>query len=173
MVEIADGRTAAAAPTLRVRVRTGDAELTVAVARDLVSELAPEEAAIFGPISVAFLEGRGLTQAPRDEMLGSGGGEVIVPLSPVVLMVVGEVVLYLRTELAKAAARQTVSALEAMVRSLFRKFHSESAGPVPKLTREQLLEVRRLAYETARASGLQEKPARLLADATIGGLVVS
>jgi hypothetical protein len=60
------------------------------------------------------------------------------------------------------------------VRSLFRKFQpgDRAVAPVPGLTRQQLAEVRSLAFEKATALGIREARAQLLADATVGSLTV-
>ncbi len=154
----------------------GDRELIVGVSRDLVMALAPEEGAIFRPVSVAYFEDPArLRQAPKDDMLGFGAGDAVMFLTPVALSVLTDVVVYLRSELAKAAAKDAANTLDNMVRSLFRRFHRDDHGsaPVPALTREQLVEVRRRAFEKATALGIHEARAQLLADATVGSLVVS
>jgi len=103
-----------------------------------------------------------------------GVGEAVIFLTPVALSVVSDVVVYLRGELAKAAARDAAGALDDMVRSLFRRFHGgEASAQVPGLTREQIAEVRRLAFEKARLLGVSEARSQLLADATAGSLVLA
>src|SRR5262249_51138479 len=102
------------------------------------------------------------------DMVGFGG-DVAVALAPVVLVVVGEVLVHLRQELARAAARGVADAIDERVRGLFRR--SPAAVPVPPLTTDQLAEVRRLAFEKARAMRLSEVRAHLLADALVGSLV--
>ncbi len=151
-----------------------DRELIVAVSRDLIADVAPEERVIFGPLSAAYLQGRRLSTTAKDDMLGTGLGEVVTPLTPIALSVVGEVLVYLRSELARTAAKEAAGAIDEVVRGLFRRFHrSDRAVAVPGLTGPQLTEVRRMAFETARAAGINERRARLLADAIIGCLVVS
>jgi len=151
-----------------------DRELIVVVARDLVAATAPEEIPLFRPMSAAYFDApERLGQAPRDDMLGFGGGEVVVALTPVVLSVVGEVLVYLRHELAQAAAKDMTGAVDGGVHSLFRRFHgSHPAAPPAALSTAQLAEVGRLAFERARAMRISEGRARLLADAVVGSLVL-
>lgn len=155
---------------------TDDRDLIVAVSRDVVTSIAPEESVLFRPVSAAYFEHpERLSRGPRDDMLGFGVGEVVVTLTPVVLTVVSETIVYLRGELAKTVARDAVAALDVKVKALFRRFHQGQgpAEPVPALSHDQLAEVRRLAFEKARVMRLSEERANLLADAVVGSLAVA
>jgi hypothetical protein len=152
-----------------------DRELIVAVSRDLVASIAPEESALFRPLSIAHFEHpERRARAQKDDMLGFGSGEVVVALTPVVLTVVGETLVYLRAELAKTVAHDTAAVLDAKVKALFHRSRpaDQPAGALPALSREQLAEVRRRAVQEARVLRLSEARANLLADALVGSLVL-
>jgi len=153
-----------------------DRELVVAVSRDIVTSIAPEESVLFRPLSIAYLERPdSLSRSPKEDMLGFGIGEAIVPLTPVALAVVSEVLVYLRSELAKTVAHDAAAALDDKLKALFHRLH-QGARPneaMPALSGEQLAEVRRLAFEKARVLRIPEARASLLADAVVGSLVLS
>jgi hypothetical protein len=153
-----------------------DRELVLEVSRELVASLAPEEMPLFRPVSTAFFaDPRRLSSESRDDMLGFGPGEAVTLITPVVISVVVEVIGLVRSELARDASRQVAQGVEDVVRRLFRK-PGEGHAPqpaAPELTREQLARVRSVAFEKARQGGLGERRAQLLADATVGSLVLS
>jgi|SRR6266700_1914737 len=67
--------------------------------------LAPGDGAVFRPISAAYFEDPAhLRQGPKDDMLGFGAGEAVTFLTSVALSVMTDVVVYLCSELAKAAS---------------------------------------------------------------------
>jgi hypothetical protein len=154
-----------------------DRELIVTVSRDLVAAVAPEEMALFRPISTAYFDAPDkLSRKPGDDMLGFGAGEVVTVLTPVVLSVVADLLVYLRREVAQTAAKDATGAVDEGVRALFHRFRGgehQATAAVPGLTHEQLVEIRRLAFEKARAMRLSEARAGLLADAMVGSLAVS
>jgi hypothetical protein len=141
----------------------------------VVAAVAPEEIPLFRPLSDAYFDHPDrLPRRPKDEMLGFGVGEFVVPLTPVALMVVSETLVYLRGELAKSAARHAAGALEAELKALLRRFHTGDRPPesVPALSPQQLAEVRRRVIERARRMGLSEARAGLLGDAVVGSLAL-
>jgi hypothetical protein len=153
-----------------------DRVLVVEVSRDLVAALAPGEMAVFRPVSVAYFEDPArLKSETGDAMLGFGPGEVVMLLTPIVLSVMGEVISYLRSDIARALPRAMANTVEDGVRGVFQKFHGGEArpAPVPGLTRDQLSRVRSIAFEKARQGGMSENRANLLADATVGSLVLA
>jgi hypothetical protein len=153
-----------------------DRVLVVEVSRDLVASLAPGEMAVFRPVSNAYFDDPGrLSSETGDAMLGFGPGEVVMLLTPIVLSVMGEVIGYLRSDIAKALPRAMTDTVEDGLRGVFRKFHGAGGAPapVPGLTHEQLSRVRAIAFEKARQGGMSENRAQLLADATVGCLVLA
>jgi hypothetical protein len=148
----------------------------IEVSRDLVASLAPEEMALFRPVSSAFFEDpRRLSSESKDDMLGFGVAEVVTLDTPVVLSVVMEVITLIRSELARESSQAVSKSLEVGVRGMFRRVRGGHAPPpaVPGLTRDQLARVRSVAFEKARQGGIGEHRAQLLADATVGSLVLS
>ena len=100
---------------------------------------------------------------------------MVTLVTPVVISVVMEVIGLIRSELARDSSHQVTQSVEDGVRGLFRKVRGGDAPPhaVPGLTREQLARVRSVAFEKARQGGMGEHRAQLLADATVGSLVLS
>jgi hypothetical protein len=155
---------------------TSERSLVVEVSRDLVATLAPGEMAVFRPVSTAFYDDPAkLRSETGDAMLGFGPGEVVILITPVVLTVMGEVVSFLVSEVGKALPQAMSTSIDGGVRALFRKFHSPGDAPsaVHGLTHDQLARVRSIAFEKARQGGVSEHRAELLADATVGSLVLA
>jgi hypothetical protein len=98
-----------------------------------------------------------------------------VLLTPVVLAVMGPVIDFLRSEIAKALPQALSKVVEEGVRGLFRKFHEGdgAASALPALTHEQLSRVWSIAFEKARQARITESRAKLIADAVVGSLVLS
>jgi hypothetical protein len=152
-----------------------DRELIVAVSRALVASIAPEESALFRPLSTAHFEHpERRARAQKDDMLGFGSGEVVAAVTPVVLTVVGQTLVYLRAELAKTVAHDAAAVLDAKVKALFHSSRpgDQPAGALLALSREQLAGVRGRAIQEAIVLGLSEERANLLADALVGSLVL-
>jgi hypothetical protein len=145
------------------------------LARQLVSRSAPQELPLFRATSEAYfadpektLERRG----ERDEMLGFGVEAAAVLVTPVALEIAKQVAFFLATQFRDAAKKESGQAIGDLVRRLFRRDEEEAAREQepPPLTRDQLDEVRRIAFERARQLDLSEDRAGLLADAVVGSL---
>jgi len=159
-----------------------DRELIVEVSRDVVAAVAPEEMVLFRPMSTAYFDSPDrLAQAPKDDLLGFGAGDAVVALTPVALSVMSAVLTYLRREVAQATNKEVTQIIDEQLHALFRRFHRREPGappapapaaPAPGLSKEQLAEVGRLAFEHARAMHVPQGRARLLADAVVGSLVL-
>jgi hypothetical protein len=154
-----------------------DPELLSEVARGVLAEVAPDELPMFGLASDAFLKdpSRAAGGGNDDEMLGFGGGELEL-LTPVVLTVTSGVISFLVTTVLTAAKAESQTIIQARVRQLFKRFGSGDSQPKPAglgLTREQLVEVRRVAFEIASRTGVTAAQAALVADSTVGQLVIA
>jgi hypothetical protein len=155
-----------------------DPELVSEVARGILADVAPDELPMFGMASEAFLKdpSRAAGRGNDDEMLGFGGGELEL-LTPVVLTVTSGVVSFLVTTLLTAAKAESQAIIQQRVRQLFKRFGSgDPSQPKPAglaLTREQLVEVRRVAFEIATRTGVTAAQAALVADSTVGQLVIA
>jgi hypothetical protein len=162
--------------------KTGDDELVVEVARELVARTAPQELPRFRATSAAYLDDPQKVlraKGGRDEMLGFGVEAAVLFLTPVALEVAKTVVSYLAAEIRGVVEKETSDAIARRVHGLF---HRSESGPeddpaVPSamrgLTEEQLARVHDLALEKARALQLPEAQAGLLADAMVGSLAVT
>ena len=153
-------------------------QLAADVARDLVSQMAPQEMPLFRANSEAYFKDPQKvldSQTGKDDMLGFGTGEVVAYLTPVVLSISVEVIKFLTEEVRKSLQSESSSVINDVVKGMFSKFRPPAAQaeqPAPvSLTVEQLREVRRLAFEKARQLRVSEARATQLADSLIGGLV--
>lgn len=99
-------------------------QLIADVSRDVVAQLAPHEMPVFRPVSQAFFQQpeRALAQAgDGDQMLGFGAGEVVQLLTPVVLAVATEVLLFVAQEAKKTARTEGVELANAWITGAFRR----------------------------------------------------
>jgi hypothetical protein len=147
---------------------TGRDELVSDVARELVSRLAPEEIPLFPATSRAFFAAP--ARHTPEQLVGPELAPLVVLMTPVILSVVAEVAKQVSARVGDAATRQGADALH----RLFHRPASTPAGPVPdpspRLTAEQLAEIRRIAVATAIQMHLPEDRANLLAEAIVGSL---
>jgi hypothetical protein len=157
-----------------------DPALVSDIAREIIEDVAPDELPMFGMASRAYLsnpERINASGGAADEMLGFGGGEIEM-LTPVIFSVTSAVVSFLVAAVVSAAKSETESVVKAQVRQMFKRFTPAAVAATPAasapitLTREQLIEVRRVAYDVASGSGLPANQAALLADSTIGQLAL-
>ena len=148
------------------------------VARELVVRTAPEELPLFRATSEAYfadpdkaLERRG----GRDEMLGFGVEAAAILITPIALDVAKRVAVFLAAQLSDSVKKESGEAIGGFVHDLFHRGEAESEPErgAPPLTREQLEEVRGIAFERARQLDLPEDRANVLADAVVGGLAAS
>ena len=143
-------------------------------AKDVIGELAPQEKALFKPISEAFFKDPEkvlAAQQGKDELLGFGAAEAATLITPIVLAVSTEVVQFLFQEARKAVQSESISLINETVKSWFSRLQSkEEKKTPPPLTPEQLEEVRKIAIKKARQLKLSENNTKLLADAIVGGL---
>ena len=157
-----------------------DSQLVSEIARGIIAEVAPDELPMFGMASDAYMRDptRAAGNADPDEMLGFGGGELEL-LTPVVLTVTSGVVSYLLNSVLAAAKTEGQAVIQQRVRQLFKRFSaaesapSAAASPSPGLTRDQLVEVRRVAFEIATRTGVTAAQAALVADSTVGQLAIA
>lgn len=155
-------------------------QLAADVARDLVSQVAPEEMPLFRATSEAYFKDpqRVLKEhTSKDDMLGFGTGEVLSLVTPVAVAVSMEVVRFVTEEVRKSFQAESSAVIAALVKSLFRKYRPilerEARPTASPLTSEQLREIHAIAFMKARQLRLPEARAKTLADALIGELVVA
>jgi hypothetical protein len=156
-----------------------NAHLAINLSRELVAQSAPEEIPMFGMMSEAYL--RNPSKALKrldggDEMLGFGMGVQVASLvTPVILVVVTKVLDFIRDEVTKAARQEGTSFLKEFVQRLFRRLRGQpkESKPLPRLTPEMLAKIRQVAEENFLKNKLSKQRASTLADALVGGLVLT
>ena len=152
--------------------------LVADVARDLVSQIAPQEMPLFRANSEAYFKDPAKAlkdQKSEEEMLGFGTGEAMSFFTPVALAVSVEVVKFVTEEVKKSLKTESSGVISDLVKSLFKKYRSgqeiEEKPTTAPLTVEQLQEVHKAAFTKARQLKLSESRAKQLADVLIGDLV--
>ena len=146
-------------------------------ARDLLTELAPQEKALFRSISESYFKNPEKTLSDnkaKDEMLGFGAAEAVTLLTPIILAVSGDVIKFLLAEAQKAMQSESTNLINEKVKSWFNKFRQkdDKKSSTP-LTSDQLEQVRKIAMKKAKQLKLSEKNTKLLADAIIGSLATA
>jgi hypothetical protein len=152
-----------------------DADLVSEVARSLVAAAAPGELPLFRATSDAyFRDPQGVLQPKpgKEEMLGFGVEAEVMLLTPAILEATRSVLRFLVAQLQSEAGSEASDAIRnRLERLLHRDPKTEPAEP--GLSREQLAQVREIAFETGRKAQLPEQEATLLADAMIGRLALA
>jgi hypothetical protein len=163
------------------------------IEQDLVDELActvlqrvaPEELVVFDETAADYFRDPELVLSGRRRDEAVGFGLEMALLTPYVLAVGTVVVRFLGSIISDAVRDEIRDELKPViagpVRRVFRRegaplaVRRESAGqdPAPGVTAEQAREVRRVALQQARRSGLDDEKASLLADAFVGALLVN
>lgn len=163
-----------------------DEELVRELAQIALSQVAPEELAIFDETADEFFADPDAVLAPqhRDEAVGFGLDAALA--TPFVLAVVMPVIHYLVSTVADAAKDEASTTVKSLVKRLFRRLGNDAEAPKAKppggevrkpgddddgLTADEAAQVRAIAYDRALAVGLPEAQARLLADAVGGGVL--
>ena len=153
-------------------------KLIAEVARNVVSQIAPQEMPLFRANSEAYFKDPEKVlkdQKSEEEMLGFGTGEAMSFLTPIALAVSVEVVKFVTEEVRKSFKTESSGMISDLVKSLFKKFRpaqeKEEKPTTAPLTVEQLQEVHKAAFTKARQLKLSESRARQLADVMIGDLV--
>jgi hypothetical protein len=163
----------------------------------VLQQVAPEELIILPETAREFFADPAAILDPRRQDEALGFGIDIALLAPYVLAVGGPVVGYLASIVGAAAKDAATEAVKPMIadriRGLFRRSVAPAVPPggarppaspgllppqpggslpMPALSGEQAHHIRDLVRDRARAVGLPDPQADLLADAFIGGLVV-
>ena len=152
-----------------------DAVLIADVARDVLSEIAPDELPIFPAASRAYIADpaaalRGL--GAKDEMLGFGIEALAVAVTPVVLVVVTEVFQFLTGVAAKAVADGLAKEISEIVKAMFKRFRPSTPSIPSVLTREHIAAIHGNVLLAARRLRLSQDKALALANAVTAQLVL-
>jgi len=146
------------------------------LSRDLVTQVAPQELPLFRANSEVFFRNPDELAANRtskDDMLGFGDGGIVVLITPVVLMVTQQVVMFVMEQAKKSAQEQGSTLIDESVKKMFKKFRPEDGKKPSPLTAEQLAQVRKVALKKAQELKLSDERAKLLADALVGSLAIA
>jgi hypothetical protein len=152
-------------------------QLVAEVAKDLLSQVAPQEMPLFRSISSSYFNNpeKALNdQKAKDELLGFGAAEAVTLITPVLLAVSSDVIKFLFAEAQKAMKSESTSLINDTVKSWFSGMRpKEEKKSPPRLTPEQLEQVRTIAIKKAQQLKLSKENTKLLADAIVGSLAVS
>jgi hypothetical protein len=163
----------------KAATRSGlDQQLATELAELVLAQVAPEELVILDDTAWDYFADPRATLDPRrrDEPLGFGVDVTLV--CPYVLAVAGPVVTYLGSLVADGVHDAATSVIADRVRRLFRRpvsgYAASIAGAAPEvaLTPEQGRRIRGTTLERARALGLPDAQAGVLADAIVGSLII-
>jgi hypothetical protein len=163
-------------------------QLITELSRRVVIKVAPEEQLTFNVVSQAYFKNPEKTlkgEGGKDDLLGFGVEEFALILTPIILEVVKEVL----KELLKDSIKDTITKksptllekLKRFLRRLFRvnspqleqTLYVQTLLPLSRdntLSKEQLIQVHKHAYETARELGVDAKKATLIADSVVASL---
>jgi hypothetical protein len=138
------------------------------LARAIITQIAPRELPLFGPVSRAWFADPKPTRlrAGGDKALGYGLTDTIPLITPFVLVAVTQVASYLSDVLSRALADTAKDAISERVARLFRR---DSASPT-SLSQAQLSDIRKTVMEVAHAAGVSDQQSSLVADALVGHL---
>jgi hypothetical protein len=152
-------------------------QLIADVARDIVTQIAPQELPLFRATSTAYFKDSNKLskrQAGRDEMLGFGIRETVPLLTPTVLFVMTGVVTFVTGAVKDPLVECDVNLINHRAKKMFKKFRfegkNETNNPSP-LTLQQIAHVRKLAYERFLQLKLYGAQANTLTDAVVATLV--
>lgn len=154
-------------------------ELIHELARDVITQIAPQELPLFRAHSEAYFkdpQNALQSQSAKDELLGFGVGEAVVLLTPIALATLNEVVMFVGGEVKKSAQGEGAAWIQQAIKALFKKFRQPEVDDkkMPAaLTPEQLTQVRKIAFNKARQLKLSEDRAKILADAVVGSLATA
>lgn len=138
-----------------------DDDFVVATARAVVADVAPDELALFDPVSRAYLRDPKKVLSDRSRpgaVLGSGIDVAIALVSPVALAVASAAYDHLVSKAGEAV-------VEGGGRLLKRLGRKKNAAFRPEITSAQLDELRELAVERVKELGLSDEEANRIADA--------
>jgi hypothetical protein len=143
-------------------------ELIAEVSRNIVAGVAAEELELFDELAQDFFEHPQPTgsSTSADDPLGFGL-ETLAAVTPAALAMVQVVVVYLASEVIKAARDETAKAVTSRVRS-----HLSGKKPV-SLSVEQLKHVRELSRQQALKFGMSKEAAESMSQALVGSLVIA
>ncbi len=153
-----------------MRPTLSDTDWTAALARTVVARLAPDELPAFDVLAAPYL--RGTDTSVDGGRLEFGVLDAVATVTPVVTLVCATVTAALlrgaEEELAKVGGRATRGLLRGL-----RRRPAPVAPPTAGFSRDQLAQVRTMAYARATALGVEPALAGVIADAVVGALAIN
>lgn len=153
-----------------------DAILVTDVARDVLSEIAPQEMPIFAATSRAyFADPDAALKKIRstDDVLGFGMDALTILLTPAVLHIVSEVFEFLVRVAKKSTEDGLAKEIPQLIRAMFTRFRGSEPDVPSVLTREQLGLIHGNVLLAARKLHLPADKAQSLANAITAQLVLA
>ncbi|MFN8525298.1 MAG: hypothetical protein U0821_19555 [Chloroflexota bacterium] len=149
------------------------------LAREALGQLSPAELMLFDSTADAFFQDpEGVTRSERadDDILGSGLGLDVALIGPAVLYVASVAVNFVGQELLSAGKDEAKAGLKELVKAVFQRLKSRTAGTAPTpgvtgaLSAAQERRLRDLVAETGQALKLSTDQISVLSNALAGGL---
>lgn len=155
--------------------------LVVEVSRQIVDQIAPEEADLFDELLAEYDAGHlrvqtGAEPAETDDPLGFGIGEALPLVTPAVVAAVSGVLTYMAQQALETAKMEGAAIIRARVAAMLRlaiRNRPSAEDTSLQLSREQLRELRKLAEQKGEEFGMPVSDAARMADALIGVLVLA
>lgn len=142
-----------------------DDELTLELSRAVIEQVSPQELPVFEAIAAGYVQ-EGMTALPRsDGPLGFGVD--VLPLSVVIIPVAQAVGQMLIAALGALTAEAALREVKDLLKKRFRKDSSPELAIPPKVVED----ARAAALAQARAFGLADDQATLLANAVAGSFL--
>ena len=145
------------------------------IARDVLSEIAPQEIPIFAATSRAYFANpeAALQQLrSKDNVLGFGTDAASFLFSPAVLLVLSETFQYLLRVAASATADGLAKEIPELIKAMFKKFQSSQPDTPSVLTREHIASIHGNILASAKKLRIPAEKARTLANAVTAQLVL-
>jgi hypothetical protein len=140
-----------------------------------VASVAPEEAEMFPALADVYVADpdRALSRdRARDESLGFGVGGVEALLIPVIVHVVGAVLERVGDAVGQSVADSVKQLLSRLFRGRPKQGDESGSDTSVRSSQEQARAIWRVALEKAREAGVDDKTARIIANATVVELLL-
>jgi len=145
------------------------------IARDVLSEIAPQEIPIFAATSRAYFanpEAALQHLRSKDNVLGFGTDVAGLLFTPAVLLVLSETFQYLLRVATSATADGLAKEIPELIKAMFKKFQSSQPDTPSVLTREHIASIHGNILVSAKTLRIPAEKARSLANAVTAQLVL-
>ena len=141
-------------------------------ARIIVMEFAPEELPLFDELAQEYFNNPTppkVTKGQVDDQLAFGIEDVMEVVTPASIAMVSAVLTYLVPNVLKVIQEEGI----ASIKEYIRKFFSKAGSNETTLSQEQIEEIRKIAYQQARAFGIHHQKAKNMSHAIIGSITLT